>query len=101
MLFAKIQVVGSVNMKEIEKIIQESITKGETIKTDGLQAYKIVEKLEYTHDRQIIAGSEKKAYELLKWVHITKCKCIIKRNYLCGANRIVIFFYHLNLVLLQ
>ncbi len=70
MLFAKMQVVESVNMKEIEKIIQESITKGETIKTDGLQAYKIVEKLEYTHDRQIIAGSEKKAHELLKWVHI-------------------------------
>jgi len=70
MLFAKMQVVESVNKEEIDKIISMTIPKGETIKTDGLNVYKSLRNQGYQHERIIISGSGMKAHELLKWVHI-------------------------------
>lgn len=70
MLFAKMHVVESVNNEEIEKIVVENVAEQETIKTDGLQVYKFLEKVGYNHDRKVIAGSGMKAHDLLKWVHI-------------------------------
>jgi transposase-like protein len=70
MLFAKMQVVESVNKEEIDKIISMTIPKGETIKTDGLNVYKSLEDQGYQHERIIISRSGMKAHDLLKWVHI-------------------------------
>ena len=70
MLFAKMQVVESVDKKEIEKIVSNTIPKGETIKTDGLQVYKFLETIGYKHHREVISGSGMKAHDLLKWIHI-------------------------------
>ncbi|MDP8220102.1 MAG: IS1595 family transposase [Candidatus Stygibacter frigidus] len=70
MLFAKMQVVESVNKEEIKKIVSTTIPKGETIKTDGLNVYKSLTNQGYKHERIIISGSDMNANELLKWVHI-------------------------------
>lgn len=71
MLFAKMRVVESVNKEEIQKIINETIPTGMTLKTDGLQVYtNLSNEMDYEHDRIIISNSGKKAHELLKWVHI-------------------------------
>ena len=71
MLYAKMHVVESVNTTAIKEILTDTVPDGATIKTDGLQVYsRLSKETRYQHERIVISRSEKKAHELLKWVHI-------------------------------
>lgn len=77
--YAGMQVVPTVNHKQIGRVLDSKVSTTATIKTDGLPAYSIVEKEHREHQR-IVLGDPKRAGIELPWVHIliANCKGILR-----------------------
>ena len=66
--FAKMEVVDSLHWEPVKKFLQQGITPNQTIKSDGWQSYNVAAQLGHTHQVELIL--ERKAHDVLKWVHI-------------------------------
>ena len=66
--FARMHVVEHVDQKTIGRIVKQDVAPGQTIKTDGWQAYGVVEEKGYGHQRWVgLTPTEVNLF--LKWVH--------------------------------
>ena len=69
--FAKMQVVENVDGERIKAVLAEHVMPGQTIRSDGLPVYNIVEGLELVHDKHIIhPKNAAPRFDVLKWVNI-------------------------------
>jgi len=77
--YAGMQVVPTVNHEQIGRVLDTKISTTATIKTDGLNAYSIIEKQDREHQR-IVLGDPKRAGIEFPWVHILigNCKGILR-----------------------
>lgn len=66
--FARMNVVEHVDKETIAKIVAKDIAENQTIKTDGWQAYGVVEDKGHRHHRKV-GLSPKEVNEFLGWVH--------------------------------
>ncbi len=67
--FARMQVVEHVDKKTVGRIVVEDVAPGQTIRTDGWEAYGVVEEKGYRHQPWVnLTSQEVKIF--LKWVHI-------------------------------
>lgn len=66
--FARMTVVDKIDSDNIKSVLLAGVTKGQTIKSDGLKAYQKATKDNFVHDRRVGYGPENK--KNLPWVHI-------------------------------
>ena len=81
MSYAKMRVLDAVDQGNLKKYIEMDIENKQIIKTDGFKAYSFIAKTDHEHRVEIV--KDKKAHELLKWVHIlsSNAKAFIKGTY--------------------
>jgi len=66
--FARMTVVDKVDSATVNHLIHASVKVNQSVKTDGLPVYTIVNNSGHIHLQEIVKG--KKAHEVLKWTHI-------------------------------
>lgn len=67
-LFARMNVVKTIDSKTVKKTLGSNIAPKQEVKTDGLKVYNVATELGHVHDRRI--GHGPKNTENLPWVHI-------------------------------
>ena len=65
--FAKIQTIKRLDARRVKSFVKSSIAPGSVIRTDGLNVYRRLSSLGFSHEA-IVAGRDKS--NLLQWVHI-------------------------------
>ena len=69
--FAKMEVVENVDGNKIKAALSKHVATGQTVRSDGLAAYNVVEELELAHDKQIVHPRQgEPRFDVLKWVNI-------------------------------
>jgi len=79
--YARMQVVDAVDGKHIKEVVKSDVNDNQVIKTDGYNAYEVVEELGHEHQKEVVG--DKKAHTVLKWVHIlsSNAKAFISGTY--------------------
>ena len=69
--FAKMEIVENVDGNKIKAALSKHVATGQTVRSDGLAAYNVVEELELAHDKQIVHPRQgEPRFDVLKWVNI-------------------------------
>ncbi len=68
--FARMKVLEKVDRTEINSAIASCVSKGQTIKTDGWQAFNFLNEVGMSHERHVIYDDEHPNYNHLKWINI-------------------------------
>ena len=69
--FAKMEVVENVDGNKIKAALSKHVATGQTVRSDGLAAYNVVDELELAHDKQIVHPRQgEPRFDVLKWVNI-------------------------------
>ncbi len=66
--FAKIQIIKRLDARCVKAFATSGIAQGSTICTDGLNAYRCLAKLGFSHEAIVTSGKAKE--NLLHWVHV-------------------------------
>jgi transposase-like protein len=93
--------IGRIRMKRIRDasadtlmdFVRESIAKGSSIVSDGLQSYRALPEAGYRHFRRVIEGSGRDAHEVLPRVH--RVAALVKR-WLLGTHQGAVSRDHLD-----
>jgi transposase-like protein/ribosomal protein L37AE/L43A len=93
--------IGRIRMKRIQdasadtlmSFVRESVVKGGTIVSDGLQSYRALPEAGYRHRRRVIEGSGKEAHVVLPRVH--RVAALLKR-WLLGTHQGAVSRDHLD-----
>ena len=68
--YAKMHVLPSVKIKDIDHALKVSAKQGSTIRTDGLGSYKDLPQKGFNHDKTVFRPDRYRSSKALPWVHI-------------------------------
>ena len=86
------RVVGS-SAESLLPFLQEAVEPGAVVITDGLQSYRVLPQLGYSHDRRVLLGSGESADAVLPRVH--RVAALLKR-WLMGTHQGAVSRQHLD-----
>ena len=86
------RVVGS-SAESLLPFVREAVEPGAVVITDGLQSYRVLPQLGYSHDRRVLLGSGESADAVLPRVH--RVVAPLKR-WLMGTHQAAVSRQHLD-----